>query len=36
MAGVMETEAKWYVLHTFSNYEKVAKEIADYLDEEDE
>ncbi len=26
MAGVMETEAKWYVLHTFSNYEKVAKE----------
>lgn len=24
--GVMETEAKWYVLHTYSNYENVAKE----------
>ena len=23
---VMETEAKWYVLHTFSGYENVAKE----------
>ena len=24
--GVMETEPKWYVLHTFSNYENIAKE----------
>ena len=24
--GVMETEAKWYVLHTFTNYENIAKE----------
>lgn len=24
--GVIEKEAKWYVLHTFTNYEKIAKE----------
>ena len=24
--GVMETEPKWYVLHTFTNYENIAKE----------